>query len=371
MTLDAARSRRRSRARWARVRWRWCCSESAWYLLASERMTASAPSLLAVPNVSEGRDPAAIEAIAQAFAAAGAARLLDIHSDADHHRTVLTLAGAPGRLADALVAGAGEALRRIDIGVPAREPARASGKSPRAGKPPRGGQHPYVGAVDVVPVVYLDPARRGAACAEALVAAERIAGELGLPVFLYGELAGGRPRAVLRRGGRGATRAQDAPGRSCDRTSALRTRTPRRVPPSSARARPWWRSTSSSPPPRRWRTRADREPDPRGRGGGNRGGARDRGGAGSGQRGRRRLRGQVSMNVERPAEIPLRVVVEAVRRHAVAEVRGARRARSGGRAGGLPRGSPDAGLRPRATRDRERALGLRSGARRARSATSP
>ncbi|HWX44109.1 MAG TPA: hypothetical protein VNY52_02175, partial [Solirubrobacteraceae bacterium] len=73
--------------------------------------------LLAVPNVSEGRDPAAIEAIAQAFTAGGKARLLDLHSDPDHHRAVLTLAGAAGSLADALVAGAGEAVRLIDIGV--------------------------------------------------------------------------------------------------------------------------------------------------------------------------------------------------------------------------------------------------------------
>ena len=57
-----------------------------------------------------------------------------------------------------------------------------------------------MGAVDVVPVVYLDPALRGAACAEALVTAEEI-GALGVPVFLYGELSGGRHRAELRRGG--------------------------------------------------------------------------------------------------------------------------------------------------------------------------
>ena len=49
------------------------------------------------------------------------------------------------------------------------------------------GQHPHVGAVDVVPVVHLIPELRGAACAEALVAAEEI-GALGVPVFLYGEL---------------------------------------------------------------------------------------------------------------------------------------------------------------------------------------
>jgi glutamate formiminotransferase/glutamate formiminotransferase/formiminotetrahydrofolate cyclodeaminase len=136
--------------------------------------------LLAVPNVSEGRDPAAIAAIGEAFASTGAA-LLDVHSDPDHHRTVYTLAAAPGELAPALVAGARESRARIDL---------------------RGerGSHPHVGALDVAPVVYLDAQRRGAACAEALVAGEEL-GRAGLPVFLYGVLADGRSRAQLRRGG--------------------------------------------------------------------------------------------------------------------------------------------------------------------------
>jgi glutamate formiminotransferase/glutamate formiminotransferase/formiminotetrahydrofolate cyclodeaminase len=68
------------------------------------------------------------------------------------------------------------------------------------------GQHPHVGALDVVPIVYLDLAARGAAAAAALVVADRIGEELQIPVFLYGELsaserAGGRTRAELRRGG--------------------------------------------------------------------------------------------------------------------------------------------------------------------------
>ena len=75
----------------------------------------TAPPLLAVPNVSEGRDRASVAALAAAFSAGGAVRLLDVHSDADHHRAVITLAGRPGALADALVAGAREAVRRIDI----------------------------------------------------------------------------------------------------------------------------------------------------------------------------------------------------------------------------------------------------------------
>ena len=139
------------------------------------------PLLLAIPNVSEGRVPEAVEAIGEAFASTGA-RLLDTHSDPDHHRTVYTLAGGVGDLAPALVAGALASRYWIDL------------RSTR-------GSHPWIGALDVAPVVFLDDARRGAACAEALVAAEEL-GRAGFPVFLYGVLAGGRSRAELRRGGR-------------------------------------------------------------------------------------------------------------------------------------------------------------------------
>ena len=137
--------------------------------------------LLGVPNVSEGRDAVAVAEIADAFAAGGA-ELLDIHSDPDHNRSVVTLSGEPGALSHALLAGAREAVERIDLTA-------------------HKGLHPHVGALDVAPVVHLDAATRGAACAEALVAADLIATELEIPVFLYGVLAGGRTRAELRRGG--------------------------------------------------------------------------------------------------------------------------------------------------------------------------
>jgi glutamate formiminotransferase len=138
-------------------------------------------TLLAVPNVSEGRDPAALRAIGEAFAAGGA-RVLDVHADPDHHRAVFTLAGAPGQLAPAVLAGAREALARIDVSA-------------------HDGVHPRVGALDVAPVVHLDGDARGAACAEALVLGDLLGRELDLPVLLYGALAGGRTRAELRRGG--------------------------------------------------------------------------------------------------------------------------------------------------------------------------
>ena len=138
-------------------------------------------TLLAVPNVSEGRNAAVIEAIGQAFVAGGA-RLLDIHADPDHHRSVYTLAGEPGSLARAICRGAREALERVDLDAHA-------------------GHHPRVGALDVAPIVYRQPKQRGAACAEALVLADLLGHDLSLPVFLYGALGAERTRAELRRGG--------------------------------------------------------------------------------------------------------------------------------------------------------------------------
>ena len=129
--------------------------------------------LLAVPNVSEGRDPAAIAAIREAFAA----RVLDVHTDADHHRTVFSLTASD--LPDAIARGAEEAIRRIDLRR-------------------HEGVHPRVGALDVAPVVHLREEDRGAAVAAALVLADLL-GELGLPVYLYGMF--GPTRAELRRPG--------------------------------------------------------------------------------------------------------------------------------------------------------------------------
>jgi glutamate formiminotransferase len=137
-------------------------------------------TLLAVPNVSEGRDGAVLDSLSRAFGEW--ARLLDLHTDPDHNRSVFTMAGEPGTLHQALVGGAAEAVARLD--VMAHE-----------------GEHPRIGAVDVAPIVFLDEADRGAACAEALLTADALARHLEVPVFLYGELAGGRTRAELRRGG--------------------------------------------------------------------------------------------------------------------------------------------------------------------------
>lgn len=138
--------------------------------------------LLGVPNFSEGRDAGLIDRIAGQFGAD--AELLDTHSDALHNRTVVTLAGPPRRLGEALVRGAGACFMTINV-------AR------------RQGAHPRIGALDVCPVVWIDPADRDAATEEARTVAALIAGE-GVPVFLYGELASSperRERAYFREGG--------------------------------------------------------------------------------------------------------------------------------------------------------------------------
>ncbi|HMI80923.1 MAG TPA: hypothetical protein VK480_03970 [Solirubrobacterales bacterium] len=140
------------------------------------------PPLLAVPNVSEGSDRERLARLEQAFGRG--VTLLDRHTDADHGRTVFTLAGAPGALTEALTGGAEEARETIDMDA-------------------YRGAHPAIGALDVCPIVWFDPADRDAARTEAVAVATQIGG-LGVPVFLYGELArdpGRAERAYFRNGG--------------------------------------------------------------------------------------------------------------------------------------------------------------------------
>jgi glutamate formiminotransferase len=136
--------------------------------------------LESVPNFSEGRDRTTIDALADAFS--GPARLLDVHADEDHNRSVFTLVGEDDELADAVVAGVRTACERIDLRS-------------------HTGAHPRVGAADVVPIVPIEPGDMERACSVARRVAERIGEELDLPVFLYGELAPGRGPAFFRRGG--------------------------------------------------------------------------------------------------------------------------------------------------------------------------
>jgi glutamate formiminotransferase len=136
--------------------------------------------LEAVPNFSEGRDQEVVDALRGALSAP--ARLLDVHVDADHHRSVFTLVGEADELVETLLTGIACARERIDLRRHA-------------------GAHPRIGAADVVPIVPIKTGDLERAKEAASELARRIGGELGLPVFLYGELAPGRGPAFFRRGG--------------------------------------------------------------------------------------------------------------------------------------------------------------------------
>ena len=136
--------------------------------------------LEAVPNVSEGRDAGAIEEIGHAFASR--AKLLDVHADADHHRSVFTLAAEAPALLESLLAGIARSLELVDLRV-------------------HDGVHPRVGAVDVVPLVHLVPSEIALAEDTALALADRVGTDLQLPVFLYGTVGEGRRPAFFRSGG--------------------------------------------------------------------------------------------------------------------------------------------------------------------------
>ena len=136
--------------------------------------------LESVPNFSEGRDRATIDALAEALGSR--ARLLDVHADEDHNRSVFTLVGSEDELVEALLLGIACARERIDLRR-------------------HEGAHPRIGAADVVPLVPLAPEDLGRARKAALRLAERVGAELGLPTFLYGELGAERGPAFFRRGG--------------------------------------------------------------------------------------------------------------------------------------------------------------------------
>lgn len=115
-----------------------------------------------VPNVSEGRDRAVVEALARACGAA----LLDVHSDGDHDRSVFTLA-ADGD-------GTGQAARDL-----------AQAVARRVDDDAHVGVHPRIGVLDVVPFVALAGSRRDDSVHAAREFATWVAGTLELPVFLY------------------------------------------------------------------------------------------------------------------------------------------------------------------------------------------
>lgn len=138
--------------------------------------------LLVCPaNVSEGRRLVVVASIALA-AGRPSVQLLDVHTDPDHNRSVLTLAGRADALVDGVVAAASTAVQMIDL-------------------PTHEGAHPRLGAIDVIPFVPVstDPAGMATAVSAAREAARRIADEVGIPCFLYGEAASGRSLPEVRR----------------------------------------------------------------------------------------------------------------------------------------------------------------------------
>ena len=124
------------------------------------------PLVECVPNFSEGRDRSIIVALETAAASVPGASLLDTSTDVDHNRTVLTIAGAPEPLAEAVFRAVAVAVERISLSN-------------------HEGVHPRVGAADVVPFVPVEDASLFDCAEIAVRVGERLWNELSLPVFLY------------------------------------------------------------------------------------------------------------------------------------------------------------------------------------------
>lgn len=169
-----------------------------------------------VPNFSEGRDERVLAALVRAAESVPAARVLDLHRDGWHHRSVLTLAGEPGAVAEAAFRSVQAAVRLIDLRR-------------------HTGEHPRIGAADVVPFVPLEGADMARCVELAEATGRRIADQLGVPVYLYGEAARRPERRALvsiRRGGfEGLSRAIRS-----DRTRAPDLGPPRLHPTAGATA---------------------------------------------------------------------------------------------------------------------------------------
>lgn len=142
------------------------------------------PTIECIPNFSVGHDRTTINALADVIPAQGVA-LLDVNSDSDHNRTVLTFAGSPEAVEEAMMRAAAVAFERIDMEL-------------------HRGVHPRIGAVDVVPFVPLRGISLSACASRARDFGRRFAEAFQIPVYLY-EASALRPQRVnlahLRRGG--------------------------------------------------------------------------------------------------------------------------------------------------------------------------
>src|SRR5258706_4633001 len=128
------------------------------------------PLVECVPNFSEGRDQATIDALRGAIVAVPGVKLLDVQSDSAHNRSVFTFVAPPAAAAHAAFAAMRVATERIDLTT-------------------HTGEHPRMGATDVVPFVPVAAFTMDDCVALARQLGERVGKELGIPVFLYAKAA--------------------------------------------------------------------------------------------------------------------------------------------------------------------------------------
>jgi glutamate formiminotransferase len=122
-----------------------------------------------VPNLSEGRDKAKVQAIVDAAKSAGVT-ILDVETDADHHRCVLSFVGAPDACVEACFRVAKKSAELIDLNL-------------------HKGEHPRMGAVDVIPFIPVSGVSIEDCVKLAEKCGERIGKELDIPVYLYDHAA--------------------------------------------------------------------------------------------------------------------------------------------------------------------------------------
>lgn len=131
-----------------------------------------------VPNFSEGRNKETVEKIADSFRGKDGVKLLDYSSDKDHNRSVITVAGEPGAVKNAIIESIGKAVSLIDLTK-------------------HSGQHPRMGAVDVVPFIPIKGVTMEEAIKLSVEVAQTVSEEYNLPVFLYEKSASAPHRENL------------------------------------------------------------------------------------------------------------------------------------------------------------------------------
>src|SRR6266480_7032725 len=136
---------------------------------AAEKLMPT-PLVECVPNFSEGRDRTTIDALRAAITAVPGVALLDVQADTAHNRSVFTFVAPPDAAVEAALAAMRVAMQRIDLTK-------------------HSGEHPRMGATDVVPFVPMRDLTMADCVALARTLAERAAGELQIPIYLYARAA--------------------------------------------------------------------------------------------------------------------------------------------------------------------------------------